>query len=471
MNICHWLSPDSLRSYRRISHQEQDSALIAAANMPVALLQPRHAPVVDADVHYAAILAGLQNNETTSAARSTRLQPYSACASDSPAAGSAQPNVTPRHQPRARAARAEPGARNTATCTILGAALTHAPVVGEHLIARRDLWPSYACNEHNGLGWRVRVRSVTSVSALVRFSYATTQDGRPYKDIRLPFHSLHRLPVGTGETEGGDGATGSLRGGCRRDPAGAPSNYTPPAMGSRNALGYPQLVRTDKCALCKTPLPPIGPTLRGAHARPTAFDDPERLQCERCGRVRYCDAWCAHIHYVAVHHMICPLPPFDKDFNAEYVERRGSQTRVIPIRGVRASLVQAGLGVQPHTTSLACTHVWTVVKHHHQQCTGGECRWCTRPPARPPSSHSAPLLHHVWFTALITRIRGTGNSLSETSFKWARVPKWAPPLVVYKAAPVEDGDPNTTWPPIDEYSRLLTTHPRLIPRGVSNANA
>ena len=177
--------------------------------------------------------------------------------------------------------------------------------------------------------------------------------------------------------------------------------------------------------------------------------------------MRYCDAWCAHVHYIAVHHTVCPLPPFDPDFNAEYVERRGGRTRVIPIRGVRTGLVHGGLNISPHASGIASTHVWSVVKHHHNECPGGECQWCTRPPLRQPSSDTAPLLHHVWFTALITRIRGTGFNLPESCFKWAKVPKWAPPLVIYASAPQQDGEPNDTWPPVDKYSRILTTQPRL----------
>ena len=60
MLICHWVCDESLRSYRRISHQEQESVLRAAASVPVNLLQPRNAPVVDADLHYAAMVDGLQ---------------------------------------------------------------------------------------------------------------------------------------------------------------------------------------------------------------------------------------------------------------------------------------------------------------------------------------------------------------------------------------------------------------------------
>ena len=59
MVMCHWVDPNSLRSYRRLSHAEQASALDKAAAVPVSLLQPRNAPVVNEDVHYAAFIQDL----------------------------------------------------------------------------------------------------------------------------------------------------------------------------------------------------------------------------------------------------------------------------------------------------------------------------------------------------------------------------------------------------------------------------
>ena len=116
-------------------------------------------------------------------------------------------------------------------------------------------------------------------------------------------------------------------------------------------------------------------------------------------------------------------------------------------------------GVDQNAPGLARTHVWTVIKHHRGQCLAEACPWCTRPPSREPSSDTAPLLHHVWFTALITRIRGTGNSRTEDEFAWAKVPKWAPPLVIYPSAPATEGDPRETWPIMDKYSRVLAARP------------
>ena len=466
MNICHWLSPDSLRSYRRISTQEQDSALRAAAAAPVALLQPRNAPVVDADVHYAALLAGLRPNTNTPAVSRSRPPQHDATPAPAPDAPSNNAHMAPRTP-----SNDAPIARLRAS---LSPALTKPPTKGEHLVVRRSIWPTYLCREHDGLGWEVVVQSATTTSALLRFTHAKTTDGRAYEDVRLPFNTLHPLPHTTGDAHhtsneaasphSGKGPRGGRnskscnpRGGCSKPTGVYTRTYTPPKQGALNTVGYPQLVPSDKCALCKTPLEPLRPISHEDGNRPSALPDRERLQCERCGMVRYCDTWCAHVHYIAAHHLVCPLPPFDANFNAEYVERRGHRTRVIPVRAIRTSLIRDKLNVRPDTPGIARTHAWSVVKHHHSLCKNETCQWCTRPPARPPTTDTSPLLHHIWFTALITRIRGTGNSLEEKHFKWARIPKWAPPLVIYASTPSSDGDPNLTWPPVDIYSRVLTT--------------
>ena len=457
MNICHWLSPDSIRSYRRISHQEQDSALCAAANMPIALLQPNHAPVVDADVHYAAILAGLQPNTTVSTVTRTRTQPRATHTAPN-LANNNHHVATPCSQrtPPTIEQRADKGPTN-ASLGSLSPALDRPPAIGERVIVRRSLWPSYACHEHSGLGWEALVRSTTGATALLQFTHATTNDGRTYQNVRLPFNALHPLPGTAGKTNGPRGP----RGGCNGSAAGSHApRYEQRLTPKHNSVGYPQLVHADKCALCKTPLAPITQCDRDTRGRPTAHADRERLQCERCGNVRYCDAWCAHVHYVTCHYKVCPLPPFNRNFNAEYVERRGWRTRVIPIRAIRTSLINDGpLNIDQNAPGLARTHVWTVIKHHRGQCLAEACPWCTRPPSREPSSDTAPLLHHVWFTALITRIRGTGNSRTEDEFAWAKVPKWAPPLVIYPSAPATEGDPRETWPIMDKYSRVLAARP------------
>ena len=54
-------------------------------------------------------------------------------------------------------------------------------------------YPRHRCDEHGGSGWEAQIISATGVSALVRYLYARTADGRPYEDTREPLHLLQPL--------------------------------------------------------------------------------------------------------------------------------------------------------------------------------------------------------------------------------------------------------------------------------------
>ena len=68
-----------------------------------------------------------------------------------------------------------------------------------HNAARRRVlvpatrYPRHTCTEHDGEGWEAIVLSATSVSAVVRYLYARTVDGRKYEDTREPLHILQAL--------------------------------------------------------------------------------------------------------------------------------------------------------------------------------------------------------------------------------------------------------------------------------------
>jgi len=79
---------------------------------------------------------------------------------------------------------------------------TPAPVVrplppdvqpGCKVLVPRDLWPTYSCMEHGGIGWEATIVTVTASTAVVRFSFAKTRDHRPYEDERLPLSRLKAL--------------------------------------------------------------------------------------------------------------------------------------------------------------------------------------------------------------------------------------------------------------------------------------
>ena len=360
---------------------------------------------------------------------------------------------------------------------------------------RSNVWPNEKCNELQGAGWQVEVLSASSKSALVRFTTARTATGRPYKEVRLPLSALHRLdrashsaanagsnPVGTRATTHPQNrrtpkkppachalvrappstSNYTVRGGCAQhlqpqDRPDAPAIAGSPKPGNRNKRNYPQLVASDTCALCKARLDPLSGPNTPMPLPPTNCATPERLQCERCGLVRYCSAWCAHVHYLACHRHQCPLPRFDVNFNAEYVERRGNQVTTIPIRGIRTDLMLGGkfptTSDQDHALA-ARTHVWTVVPHKASTSLNRafQCEWCTRPLTDP----AAPPEHNVWFVACITRIRPTATFCSAPF-----VPTGLrPPLTIYPSSPQCLGDPRSTWPEPDDQARWpMPDHP------------
>ena len=363
MLMCHWVAPESLRSYRRLSSNEYASWLQKAAQVPVNLLQPHNAPVVSGDQHYAALHAAFSPATAAGQMVATPNQPAPA------------PAPTPVNQcapPQLRGACA-----NANQFTPPPAPYTTTPPIGAQVFIPRRVWPTYPCSECDQLGWLATVHSATSRTAVVRFLEATTAAGRPYKNVRLPLHLV--FPVSPGPQLVQQVTGGQPRGGCRQPPAkssphpmshptGAPYKEPPP---SNNRLGYPQLVDSDKCALCKRWLEPLEQD-REEGRLPTRVDTRERLQCERCQKVRYCDAWCAHIHYEACHKYTCPLPPFDTLFNAEYVVRKGRHVRIMPVHCVRQELLNGG-GLNAPAGGLARTHVWSAVPH---ATAGDQCEFC-----------------------------------------------------------------------------------------------
>ena len=66
-------------------------------------------------------------------------------------------------------------------------------MAGRRVLVPSALYPRYVCREHAGSGWESLVLSATRVTAVVRFLYARTADGRPYEDERLPLDRLQPL--------------------------------------------------------------------------------------------------------------------------------------------------------------------------------------------------------------------------------------------------------------------------------------
>ena len=378
--LCHWVSSESLRSYRRLSHAEQEAAMDAASKVNITTLQPRNAPVVCGDQHYAALLAELtpsrternrtprsrfeHSGDSLSDAQRRSRQRVSRNANSS----DTQP---PRSDPPDNSDPTSPFAAASGTDAPLGPPLSSTPLPGTKVIIPRSVWPAYPCVEHGSQGWEAVVRSATSKTALLRFVRAATPSGRPYKDIRLPLDALRQPPQGSTTT------VPYIRGGCRAGAArpGADALMPPPQAGAPNDLRYPQLVPSDTCALCKRQLPPLNRSPNPDWLLPTAVATPERLQCERCKRVRYCSAWCAHMHYEAAHKYLCPLPPFSSEFNACYVIRSGRRVRSFPVR----CIARGETSINPELHQAARGYAWTAVRHETDP-TRAKCDWCLRGP-------------------------------------------------------------------------------------------
>ena len=65
----------------------------------------------------------------------------------------------------------------------------HGPV-----LVASALGPQYACKAFGGAGWAATVLRCSKHTAIGRFTIATTRDGRPYEDARVPLNQLRPLP-------------------------------------------------------------------------------------------------------------------------------------------------------------------------------------------------------------------------------------------------------------------------------------
>ena len=57
----------------------------------------------------------------------------------------------------------------------------------------KEAWPSYSCDENEGLGWTAVVKAITPGYAKIHFLYATDPRGLPYADADLTLDVLRPL--------------------------------------------------------------------------------------------------------------------------------------------------------------------------------------------------------------------------------------------------------------------------------------
>ena len=72
--------------------------------------------------------------------------------------------------------------------------ITAENATGRPVLVASALWPQYACKEFGGAGWAATVLRCSKHTAIVRFTIASTRDGRPYEDERVPLDRLRPLP-------------------------------------------------------------------------------------------------------------------------------------------------------------------------------------------------------------------------------------------------------------------------------------
>ena len=461
MLLLDWVSPDSLRSYRRPTYPEQHALLKRAAGVPVNLLQPRNAPVVSGDQHYAAMLGELSSARGADRDGQDGVQLRTELPSEAAERRSAlcAPHASFAHS-TSNAARkrgatnadeATGDARQAGATKISSKPPDVAPPAGARVLVMRSAWPAYACEEHEGQGWEATVRSATGRTAMVSFTRARTVDGRRYEDTRIPL-TLLRL--------------------CEEDQGAQAATETPARHLQRRLRGglnqTPRSTQPSTCALCKCDLEPRQPSCLGVPL-PTREPTPLRLQCVRCRRVNYCSARCAHIHYFACHRFLCPLPSFSVHFTAEYVECEAGYTTVIPIRCI--DHLDQDVNADPDVC--ARVYAWTGAPHMPYRPKASECLWCLREVSGVgnDSYDENQALHNIYFVALITRIRAATQRIEPKNFQWQLLPRWRAPLAVYDDVPQRLGDPTKTWPAVSALARYCMPPPARAQTRARSSNS
>ena len=208
--ICRWMCPESLHAYRRMGTAEHERLISGAARQNVDSIQSVNVPRVTGDAGYAEVLQQMANSSFAMQREyATAMQHQQGGAQGPPAALHATeppPTVRRPSDPRPPHAAAGPDHRPPPTATqpnrprppqtapVLGSPtltpLTAPPQPHASVIVPNTVWPAYRCTEHGGKGWDATVVSVTRLTAVVRFQYAHTRDGRPYQDERLPWCRL-----------------------------------------------------------------------------------------------------------------------------------------------------------------------------------------------------------------------------------------------------------------------------------------
>ena len=189
---CRWMCEASLRVYRRLGNSESEQNFRKAMVVNVDCIQQANVVQVVGDQSYAFLLHDLSSRTPE---RSSAIDTFAA-ASRGDRTDATLPPPMPRQPPR------PPGESTSASPSrrplIPTARDDQRPLTSENALGRRCLvpaarWPNYRCNEFGGLGWEAQIVSTTTSTALVKFTNATTRDGRAYANERVPLCDLHPL--------------------------------------------------------------------------------------------------------------------------------------------------------------------------------------------------------------------------------------------------------------------------------------
>ena len=189
MLMCRWMCEASLNVYRRIGSTEHESNFQRATRATVLAIQGPNVPDVVGDQQYAHLMNDLNRTRD----RSASIDAFAA-AQRGAAAAAIQPAAPPVAAPAARhppAAPPPPPPVPPRPADLRPLDRHNAP--GRRVLVLASLWPAYTCREHGGHGWEADIVSATGSTAVVRFLFARTRDGRPYSDERLPLTDLHPL--------------------------------------------------------------------------------------------------------------------------------------------------------------------------------------------------------------------------------------------------------------------------------------
>ena len=159
--LCRWVSPDSLRLYRRLPPSDfalwgrkARAATVDGTQMP-------NVPIVEGSEGFAALQQEVSRDTTEEVRQAIQA------AHDNPVGG--------------RRAERTP------------APLTPQNAVGRRALAPHAMWPDYTCAEHQGKGWEVIILKLQDSVATIAFLYATTARGLPYEDVQVQLDALAPL--------------------------------------------------------------------------------------------------------------------------------------------------------------------------------------------------------------------------------------------------------------------------------------